>query len=184
MVMMLFISLRGNIILWQGEELGLTQVEIPFAMLQDPEAIANWPLGQSRDGARTPMPWVKSAVHCDFSRQHPWLPLGTDHVDKAVDVQEADAESMLTLTRSLIAYRQGNEALLLGRLDIIAAADALLIFERVFEGEHCLCAFNFGDAEISWEAPQQDRWRIAQAVNDATLTNLPPFGAVLAERIA
>ncbi|MFM2411278.1 MAG: hypothetical protein RL481_2106, partial [Pseudomonadota bacterium] len=50
MVIMLFIALRGNIILWQGEELGLTQVDIPFDKLQDPEAIANWPLTLSRDG--------------------------------------------------------------------------------------------------------------------------------------
>ncbi|MEL0211878.1 MAG: alpha-amylase family glycosyl hydrolase, partial [Novosphingobium sp.] len=52
---MLFASLRGNIIVYQGEELGLTQVEIPFELLQDPEAIANWPLTLARDGARTPM---------------------------------------------------------------------------------------------------------------------------------
>ncbi len=56
--MLLFTALRGNIILYQGEELGLAQIEIPYAQLQDPEAIANWPLTLSRDGARTPMPWV------------------------------------------------------------------------------------------------------------------------------
>ena len=37
---------------------GITQVDIPFEMLHDPEAIANWPLTLSRDGARTPMPWL------------------------------------------------------------------------------------------------------------------------------
>jgi alpha-glucosidase len=184
MVMMLFISLRGNIIIWQGEELGLTQVDIPFELLQDPEAIANWPLGQSRDGARTPMPWQKGALHCDFSAEQPWLPLGEGHLDKAVDVQDGDASSMLALTRKLISYRQGNEALLRGRIDIITAAKNILVFERVFEGAHCLCAFNFADAPIDWEAPQQDRWRIAQSVNSATLNLLPPFGAVIAERIA
>jgi alpha-glucosidase len=47
----LFAALRGNIIVYQGEELGLTQVDIPFELLQDPEAIANWPLTLSRDGA-------------------------------------------------------------------------------------------------------------------------------------
>jgi alpha-glucosidase len=152
--------------------------------LQDPEAIANWPLGQSRDGARTPMPWQKGALHCDFSAEQPWLPLGEGHLDKAVDVQDGDASSMLALTRKLISYRQGNEALLRGRIDIITAAKNILVFERVFEGAHCLCAFNFADAPIDWEAPQQDRWRIAQSVNSATLNLLPPFGAVIAERIA
>ena len=55
--MLLLACLRGSIILYNGEELGLTQVEVPFDRLQDPEAIANWPLTLSRDGARTPMPW-------------------------------------------------------------------------------------------------------------------------------
>ena len=52
---LLLASLRGNIILYYGEELGLSQVDIPFDQLHDPEAIANWPLTLSRDGARTPM---------------------------------------------------------------------------------------------------------------------------------
>ena len=55
--MLLLATLRGSIILYQGEELGLPQVEVPFERLQDPEAIANWPQTLSRDGARTPMPW-------------------------------------------------------------------------------------------------------------------------------
>jgi len=53
--MALLLCLRGNPIIYQGEELGLEQDEIPFELLQDPEAIANWPLTLSRDGARTPI---------------------------------------------------------------------------------------------------------------------------------
>jgi alpha-glucosidase len=184
MVMMLFICLRGNIILWQGEELGLTQVDIPFEMLKDPEAIANWPHGQSRDGARTPMPWQKDSPQCGFSTATPWLPLGPDHVGKAVDVQDGDPQSMLELTRRLIAFRQSNDVLLLGSLHILSAQGNLLVFERIYESQHMLCAFNFGDTPIEWAAPQMDRWRIMQAVGDATLNGLPPFGGLIAERIA
>ena len=54
---LLLLASLANIILYQGEELGLTQVDIPFEQLQNPEAIANWPLTLSRDGAHTPMPW-------------------------------------------------------------------------------------------------------------------------------
>ncbi len=184
MVMLLFVCLRGNIILWQGEELGLTQVDIPFELLQDPEAIANWPLGQSRDGARTPMPWRRDGDQCGFSTVRPWLPLGPDHAAKAVDVQHGDDGSMLALTRRLIGYRQGNEALLLGSLHIISANDNLLVFERVHAGDHVLCAFNFGATPVDWTAPQMDRWRVAESVGGASLDALPPFGGLIAERIA
>src|SRR3546814_6644539 len=90
MKMALLCALRGNIILYNGEELGLGQVEIPFELVKDPEARKNWPLTLSRDGARTPLPWAAEAAHAGFSDTDPWLPLGADHAALAVDRQEAD----------------------------------------------------------------------------------------------
>jgi alpha-glucosidase len=184
MAMLLFVSLRGNVIIWQGEELGLTQVNIPFEKLQDPEAIANWPLTLSRDGTRTPMPWLEAAPHNGFSIGEPWLPLGEGHPAIAVDVQEKDESSLLALTRRLIAMRSANPALLSGDLRIIEAHSNLLVFERTCEGQHVLCAFNMGAEPIAWSAPQPDRWHIIETVNSAGLAHLPPFAAFIAERIA
>ena len=76
MKMLLLACLRGSIILYQGEELGLTQVDVPFEKLQDPEAIANWPQTLSRDGARTPMPWSRDEPGHGFTSGEPWLPFG------------------------------------------------------------------------------------------------------------
>ncbi len=184
MVMMLFIALRGNVILWQGEELGLTQVDIPFDKLKDPEAIANWPLTLSRDGTRTPMPWNAHAPHCGFSSGEPWLPLGADHVAMAVDVEEADPQSMLALTRTLLGTRNNNDALQSGDLKIIEAQGDLLVFERRSPNQHLVCAFNMGRQAIAWQPSQPDRWRILTSVNDATSHSLPPFAAKIMEKIA
>lgn len=184
MVMLLFVTLRGNIILWQGEELGLTQVDIPFHKLQDPEAIANWPLTLSRDGARTPMPWVAQDEYGGFSNAEPWLPIGDDNAARAVDRQEHNPASMLNLTRRLIAFRNANDALLFGDLSIVEASETLLVFERGGAGQHMLCAYNFGDAPISWSPPQPDRWRVVESVNGADAWHLPGFGGLVAERIA
>jgi alpha-glucosidase len=184
MVMTMFVCLRGNIILWQGEELGLCQVEIPFEQLRDPEAIANWPLIQSRDGARTPMPWQKDGLNAGFSDATPWLPLGEDHPDKAVDVQERDPNSLLILTRQLLALRQTQDALLIGSLKVIEAASSSLVFERVHDGQHLICAFNFSDVPLEWRPPQPDRWRTLHSANGAEIGLLPPFGGLIAERIA
>src|SRR3546814_17646762 len=90
--MALLCALRGNIILYNGEELGLGQVEIPFELVKDPEARKNWPLTLSRDGARTPLPWAAEAAHAGFSDTHPWLPLGADHAALALDRQERSEE--------------------------------------------------------------------------------------------
>jgi alpha-glucosidase len=184
MVMLLFVALRGNIILWQGEELGLTQVDIPFAKLQDPEAIANWPLTLSRDGTRTPMPWMAQDEHGGFSSAEPWLPLGAENASRAVDRQEADPESMLHLTRRLIALRNANEALLTGALKVTVANDDLLVFERIGAGQHLVCAYNFTAQPVSWVPTQPDRWRVIESVNNASAWQLPAFGGLIAERIA
>ena len=184
MVMLLFACLRGNVILWQGEELGLTQVDIAFEQLQDPEAIANWPLTLSRDGTRTPMPWTSDGKNCGFSNAEPWLPLGDDHVALAVDRQQVDAGSMLSATRDLIAFRNANEAMLAGDLQVIEGGKNLLVFERRSEGQSLLCAFNMGSEAIDWQPAQSDRWRIVKSVNHAGGWPLGSYGAWVAERLA
>ena len=100
LLLALLMSLRGNVFLYQGEELGLRQAEIPFDRLRDPEAIANWPLTQGRDGARTPMPWSRDLPNAGFSAVEPWLPIPSDHVALAVSAQEQDADSVLAVARA------------------------------------------------------------------------------------
>ncbi|MES2445147.1 MAG: alpha-amylase family glycosyl hydrolase, partial [Pseudomonadota bacterium] len=184
MKMLLLLSLRGNAFLFQGEELGLTQVEIGFEHLQDPEAIANWPLTLSRDGARTPMPWVADAPVAGFTTGRPWLPLGPDHAALAVDRQDADPDSLLNLTRRLVALRLASPALMMGNMEIVEAGEALLVFEREGEGQTMICAFNLGAEPLAWAPQDAHRFRVAAAVNGATPTALPPYSGVILERVA
>jgi alpha-glucosidase len=155
--MLLLVSLRGNIFLYQGEELGLPQVEVAFADLQDPEAIANWPMTLSRDGARTPMPWRADAPALGFSAGKPWLPVGPDHAALAIDRQEADPASPLGLTRRLLALRNDQDVLRLGDLSVLHADDRVLAFERCHEGRTLLCCFNLSPEPASWSAPYARR---------------------------
>ena len=138
----LLAALRGNIILYQGEELGLRQDEIPFALLQDPEAIANWPLTLSRDGARTPMPWAADEPQGGFTTGTPWLPLSAQNRALAADRQQVDDFSLLAHTRHLLALRRQIPALRLGRLEKLHWQGELLGFDRVTRGERLRCLFN------------------------------------------
>ena len=178
MKMVLLASLRGNVILYQGEELGLTQVEIPFDQLHDPEAIANWPLTLSRDGARTPMPWDGAAADGGFGSDTPWLPLGDENLARAVDAQRGDPASLFALTRTLLAQRAAHPALRHGAVAECRADGALLVLEREHAGERVRCLFNFGDTPLALE-PGMAAGETLVAVNDATTTHLPPFGATM-----
>jgi alpha-glucosidase len=179
MVMLLFAALRGNVIVWQGEELGLTQVEIPFEQLQDPEAIANWPLTLSRDGTRTPMPWDAGAPNHGFSTGVPWLPFGPDHRALAVSEQSDDPGSFLNFTRTAIGLRRALAALRHGTMRVIEAHGDLLIFERSTAQQRLICAFNLGGATIEWRCPAVADGAPLIALAGATLTHLPAYGAII-----
>ena len=179
MAMLLLLCLRGNVFIYQGEELGLPQAEVPFDRLVDPEAIANWPQTLGRDGARTPMPWSADRPHAGFSTVEPWLPVDPRHVALAVDRQEADPGSMLHLTRRLVALRKAHPALARGDMRLVDSAPGLLAFERVLGGERLLCVFNLGEQAIDWTAP--GGWRVVEAVNleAGTGNTLPPMAAMV-----
>jgi len=175
----LLMALRGNAILYQGEELGITQVDIPFERLQDPEAIANWPLTLSRDGARTPLPWSVTAAQAGFTSGEPWLPIGDDNIARAVDAQQADPQSLFHFTRAMLSLRKRTPALRHGSLEILVADASCLAFRRHTETQSMLCVFNLGATDRKWPIDAPTAGTASLCVNGATIDALPPFGAII-----
>ncbi len=152
--LLLLLSLRGNPIIYQGEELGLPQGEVAFEDLLDPEAIANWPHTLGRDGARTPMPWQASAPQAGFSSaNHTWLKRDPAHAAFAVDQQAGNPQSVLNYTRQLLALRAQLAALVAGDITLLDTPDDVLAFVRHDSDDAVLCAFNLGDAPCEWTPP-------------------------------
>lgn len=172
----LLIALRGNVILYQGEELGLLQDDIPFAQLRDPEAIANWPLTLSRDGARTPMPWTGKAGG-GFTTGQPWLPQSAQNLARAVDRQDRDGASLLNFTRGLLRMRAQSAALRHGALSGLQVAGNLVSFWRECAGERLLCRFNLGTTTAR-PAPPEEAGSIITAINGAEPAEMPAYSAL------
>lgn len=151
---LILLSLRGNIFIYQGEELGLPQAEVPFERLQDPEALANWPHTMGRDGARTPLPWVSDHALGGFSSAEPWLPMDPHHLPLAVAEQEDDPVSTLNWFRRLIRLRHESPALLGGTLRFLKAPRGVLAFARELDaapGNDCVVGvFNLGEKAVTW----------------------------------
>jgi alpha-glucosidase len=137
----LLLCLRGTVFLYQGEELGLTESEVPFERLTDPSGLAGWPLYKGRDGCRTPFPWDPSQPNHGFSTAEPWLPADPAHARLAAAVQADDPASTLALARGLIAWRRDTPAAREADLVCLDAPDPVVAFTR---GEGLLCAFNPG----------------------------------------
>ena len=151
------LSLRGTACLYQGDELGLPEAQLAFEDLQDPYGITMWPEYKGRDGCRTPMPWTSSAPDLGFgaaqSKTKPWLPVAESHRALAVDVQEADPDSLLHHYRHLLEWRRGQPALIDGDMQLLSKHEQVLAFVRGEGDQRVLCAFNLSERAATFALP-------------------------------
>jgi alpha-glucosidase len=138
----LLMSLRGSVCIYQGEELALPEAELAYEDLQDPYGIQFWPDFKGRDGCRTPMVWESTELSGGFSKGKPWLPVPAVHLERAVDIQEGDAASVLAHYRRFLAFRKEHVALVKGEIAFQSAEGAILSFVRTHGNEKVFCAFN------------------------------------------
>ena len=147
-------SLRGTILLYQGEELGLPEVDLRRDQLRDPVGDLYYPISKGRDGCRTPMPWDAHAPNLGFTTGVPWLPMGTTHKVLAVSEQEKSGESVLQFARSFLEMRKRHTCLRLGEIEALNAPETILAYARSYGQERMLCVFNLGREPIKYRDPR------------------------------
>lgn len=140
-------SLRGSVCLYQGEELGLPETEVPYDLLQDPYGIAFWPTFKGRDGCRTPMPW-HGGGQAGFTEGRPWLPVSPDHPSRSVAHQHEDPGSVLNAVRAFLHWRSTQPALVEGSIVFLDTPEPVLAFVRDAGDARMLAAFNLSADEV------------------------------------
>jgi alpha-glucosidase len=133
-------ALRGTPFIYQGDELGLPDADVPPDRIVDVDG---------RDPERAPMPWEppsQAGPAAGFSTGEPWLPLVGDAERLNARTQDSDPRSTLHLTRRLAELRAASPALQGGTQRSLDAAPGVLAWEREADGERILAAVNFGDA--------------------------------------
>jgi alpha-glucosidase len=159
--------LRGSACIYQGDELGLREADVPYADLQDPYGIQFWPEYKGRDGCRTPIVWEEMSDNAGFSHVRPWLPVSAEQQVHAVSVQEEDAGSILNHYRAAIALRQNHEALAIGEIEIFIADGTLLGFVRSSANTSIVCLFNIGNEPVTASLPPGNWKNIGDSVDGA-----------------
>jgi alpha-glucosidase len=139
---LLLLGLRGTPFLYQGEELGLEDAQVPEDRVVDPGG---------RDGCRAPMPW-------DGTPQHgwgagPWLPFAPEADVRHPDAQRQDPGSTLQLYRRLLAVRRDSAALSLGTQWLLDAPEGVLAWRREADDDVRVIAVNFTDEVRAFDAP-------------------------------
>jgi alpha-glucosidase len=99
------LALPGSAYLYQGEELGLEQVDVPPEARQDPSWFRTGQPG--RDGCRVPLPWTGDVAPYGFGGEgQPWIPQPDDWGDLTVEAQEKDDDSTLAFYKRALAARR------------------------------------------------------------------------------
>ncbi|WP_310964772.1 glycoside hydrolase family 13 protein [Nocardioides terrisoli] len=99
------LALPGSAYLYQGEELGLEQVDVPPADRQDPEFHNG--RGPGRDGCRVPLPWSGHESPFGNGTGRPWLPQPPEWATLTVEAQRNDPSSTWSFYRRALAARRG-----------------------------------------------------------------------------
>ena len=167
MLAMLLHSLPGTPFVYQGEEIGMTNMRFPtIEQYNDPDAKNTYhqqllagatpeqALAEaqmvSRDNARTPMQW-DSSPNAGFTSGEPWLGINPNYTRINVENQKNDPHSIYSCYKKLIALRKESPAMSKGDLEILPVdSDTLFALKRTFQDEVLLSFHNFSSepAEI------------------------------------
>ena len=161
-------TLRGTPYVYQGDEIGMTNVahnsiewyddvetrnawkaaEVAGKDMEEFLKAVHW---QSRDNARTPMQW-SAADNAGFTSGKPWIPVNDNYRDINVEVAEKDPNSILHYYRELIAFRKAHSTLIYGNFeDLLPNHPQLYAYKRWDEKATFLVVHNFADQPVTWE---------------------------------
>lgn len=166
---MLLMTMRGTPFLYQGEELGMTNVSwtsidsfndlstknqynIAIANgLSDEHAIYYMQL-QSRDNARTPMHWDDSK-HAGFTSSEPWLAVNDNYLTINAAAEEGDPDSVLNWYKQLAQLRRKEPVLIDGSYEeLLEASEEIFAYRRQNSSNEAVVLINFSHAAAAYDA--------------------------------
>ncbi len=164
----LLMTLRGTPYVYQGDEIGMTNVKYPsIEHYDDIETRNAWNEAeqenkdmdvflkaihiQSRDNARTPLQWDASKFS-GFSTTKPWIDVNDNYNKINVELQQDNSDSILNYYREIIRIRKNNLTLIYGDfLDLEPNNEQLYIYKRWDQQKTYFIVLNFSDDKVQWD---------------------------------
>ncbi|THA38699.1 alpha-amylase family glycosyl hydrolase [Streptomyces sp. A1547] len=170
---LLMLALPGSAYLYQGEELGLPEVDnLPDAVRQDPAFLRTAGQDGLRDGCRIPLPWSGEQPPYGFGPAGSWLPQPADWAPLSVAAQTGDPHSTLELYRAALELRRalpGLGAPDAGPLTWLPAPAGVLLFTR----PGFACTFNSRCEPLELPSPGRPVLSSAPVETDGRTVLLP-----------
>lgn len=164
----LLLTLRGTVYIYQGDEIGMTNVAYPSIddyddvetrnawkdaeeNGEDMEAFLKVVHRQSRDNARTPMQWDGS-TNGGFTNASPWIKVNDNFKSINVESQERDPNSILNFYREIISFRRENPVFVYGEYEPLDELNPnIYAYRRWDDDNEFLMIHNFSDQNIQWD---------------------------------
>ena len=171
-------GMEGMPYIYQGEELGMTNIRLPIEKYRDVEIInmykerkaAGVPEEQimesiyrrGRDNARTPMQW-DGTDQAGFTTGTPWLPVNPNYKEINAENQLQDSDSIFHTYAKLTRLRKEHEVFIKGNFTLLESDHPrLFVYERAYRNEKLLVVCNFCGTETPWQLPAE--WKAAECL--------------------
>ncbi|MBQ3089216.1 MAG: alpha-glucosidase [Oscillospiraceae bacterium] len=162
-------GMEGTPYIYQGEEIGMTNIRLPIQGYVDVEILnmyedrlsKGYPLDEimasihakGRDNARTPMQW-SDAPNAGFTTGAPWLTVNPNYKQINVKAALEDPNSIFYYYKKLVALRKEHEVFRTGNFTLYKADDPNhFCYIRETESERLLVTCNFTDQELKLALP-------------------------------
>jgi alpha-glucosidase len=143
---LLQLALPGSVYVYNGDELGMPDVDLPDEALQDPMWKRSGHTERGRDACRVPMPWSGTEPSYGFSsRADTWLPMPQGWGALTAEAQASDPASIQSLYRAALALRRSSAAFGGEDLEWLPAPEDCLAFRRP---DGLVCLVNFSGAPV------------------------------------
>jgi alpha-glucosidase len=144
---LVMLALPGTVFIYNGEELGLPNVDLPDEVLQDPVWFRSGGTERGRDGVRVPMPWSGDEPPFGFSDSaDTWLPIPPEWAALTVERQLANPASTLTFFRRALGLRRARREFEGATVEWLDAPANVMAFRVV--GGGLTCVLNAGTEAV------------------------------------
>ncbi len=164
-------GMQGTPYIFQGEELGMTNICLPIEQYVDIETlnvyrervslgydkkeVMNSIYARSRDNARTPMQW-NGEINSGFTEGTPWMPVNENYTEINAEAALKDKNSIFYFYQKLISLRKAKTIFMDGKFTLLCPEDKkIFAYTRDTEHAHMLVVCNFTDETLDFDIPKE-----------------------------
>lgn len=173
MLATVYFFMQGTPYIYQGQEIGMTNVKYPNIEDYDDISMRNYynverakgrsheevmevVWNKTRDNSRTPMQWDASPMAGFTTGNTSWLGINENYVDINVEQQEKDPDSILNYYKKMIQIRKEHELFVYGTYDLLFPDDTkLFVYTRTLENKQAIVICNFSEEETDFTRPEE-----------------------------